>query len=803
MDKSGTHDSNVIGSRRSAGQSVGANRCGEAMARPQLGTLPVRPYSLATLARSIARPAYGRLLRAEPVLRWSVPTLIAIFLLTVGAGAFVQLSQSHDRAVADAANEMMLVADALASGIDGLDATAPADRTAAARRYLAQALPPQARDGGRSVVVTDGAGSIVAAAGPMPARPGATLLAALGPSQALTIFADRAGVMRIQPPGLDPMLGTVHELKAPFGQVALVEPMAEVLHDWEAATRLTITLFTTTGAVLALLGAAFHWQAARAGQADDIFERVQSRVDTALSRGRSGLFDWSLADGRIFWSRSMFALVGQPPRDDLMSFGAFEAMIHPEDGDFYALADELVHGTTRTIDRVFRVRHAGGDWIWLRCRGEVVRTAADAGPHLVGICVDTTEEMRLAQRSAMADIRLRDAVETISEAFVLWDADNRLVLCNSKFQQLHRLPDGAVVAGEPYDRVIAAGRQPLVRTQVRPEGRPEEGARTYEVQIEDGRWLHINERRTKDGGFVSVGTDVTSLKRHEERLLESEKRLMASVADLRKSRQTLEAQARQLADLAEKYAEQKAEAEDANKAKSEFLANISHELRTPLNAIIGFSEIMTSGAFGTLGSPKYAEYCRDIRDSGQYLLEVINDVLEMSRIESGHLAIHPEELDLDSSVLDALRIMAPLAEDKGLALRAEAATGIMARADRRALKQILLNLLSNAVKFTPAGGQVTVRIRPVGDAVNLYVEDTGIGIPKEALAKLGRPFEQVENQFTKTHRGSGLGLAIARSLVEMHGGSMRIRSSVGVGTVVLVRLPMGVAEDGAVQDLAV
>src|SRR6185312_6583563 len=175
------------------------------------------------------------------------------------------------------------------------------------------------------------------------------------------------------------------------------------------------------------------------------------------------------------------------------------------------------------IDHAFRMRHARGDWIWLRARCELVKQPGEPGAHVIGIAVDITEQKRLAERSAMADIRLRDAVETISEAFVLWDADNRLVLCNSKFQQLHRLPDGAVVAGEPYDRVIAAGRQPLVRTQVRPEGRPEEGARTYEVQIEDGRWLHINERRTKDGGFVSVGTDVTSLKRHEERLLESEK----------------------------------------------------------------------------------------------------------------------------------------------------------------------------------------------------------------------------------------------------------------------------------------
>jgi two-component system cell cycle sensor histidine kinase PleC len=760
------------------------------MARSEIGTVPARPASPGLLARALPDRA-AVLQGAEPLLRWAVPALIAVFLVVIGLGTFATLRRSHDHAIATASAQLHLVAASTAAILDAAAAAAPeAAAGPDATRALARELPPSARQGGRSVLVTNAAGRVIASAGPLPAEPGKPLIALMGTAQPLTTFADRAGVMQIQMPGRGAMLATVRSLKAPLGEVALVQPMDAVLAGWWREMRLGATLFATTGLVLALLGAAFHWQAAQGRHGEDVLARMQRRVDTALSRGRSGLIDWDLATGRIFWSRSMFDLVGLPPRREVLSFGAFEALIHPGDGDFYALADELVRGEATTIDRAFRVRHVGGTWIWLRMRGEVVRPSADAGPHLVGICVDITQEKQLAARTAMADMRLGDAVETISEAFVLWDADNHLVLCNSKFQQLYALPASAIAPGTPYAEVIAAGRPPLVRTQVKPEGGAEEGARSYEAQIDDGRWLHINERRTKDGGFVSVGTDVTSLKRHEERLLESERRLMASVADLRKSRQSLEARSAELAELAGKYAEQKAEAESANEAKSAFLANISHELRTPLNAIIGFSEIMTSGAFGALGSPKYEEYCNDIRDSGMYLLEVINDVLEMSRIESGHLALHPEELDLDASVLDALRVMAPMADEKGLALRAEAATGIMARADRRALKQILLNLLSNAVKFTPAGGRVTVRIRPVGSGVNLYVEDTGIGIAKEALEKLGRPFEQVENQFTKTHKGSGLGLAIARSLVEMHGGIMRIRSRVGDGTVVLVRLPM-------------
>jgi len=371
----------------------------------------------------------------------------------------------------------------------------------------------------------------------------------------------------------------------------------------------------------------------------------------------------------------------------------------------------------------------------------------------------------------------------------VWDADNRLVLCNSKFQSLHGLADEAVKPGTRYETMVEAGAKPVIRTHGNGDPRGEH-ARTFEAQLEDGRWLHISERRTKDGGFVSVGTDITPLKRHEEKLLESERRLMATVADLRSSQHALERQTEQLAYLAEKYAEQKDRAEEANQAKSEFLANMSHELRTPLNAIIGFSEIMETGMFGPLGAGKYHEYCRDIRDSGNYLLDVINDILDMSKIEAGRTTLDFQDVDLAQIIADAVRVVSARAAEKRLEVKLEVAPAIRLRADRRALKQVALNLLSNAVKFTPEGGHVTVRARTVAGVATLAIEDTGIGIPKAALKNLGRPFEQVESQLTKSHKGSGLGLAIAKSLTDLHGGCVRIRSTQGVGTIVLVRLPL-------------
>jgi two-component system cell cycle sensor histidine kinase PleC len=422
------------------------------------------------------------------------------------------------------------------------------------------------------------------------------------------------------------------------------------------------------------------------------------------------------------------------------------------------------------------MRHADGHWIWLRARCELARQPGDSALHLIGIAVDVTEQKSLVEKTVAADLRLRDAIETIPEAFVLWDADNRLVLCNSNFQDLHGLPDEAIVSGASYESVVAQGREPIVRHTVTSNGPTKPGARNFEAQLEDGRWLHISERRTKDGGYVSVGTDITTIKTHEEKLVDSEKRLMATIADLRVSQQ--------------QYAAEKTRAEEANQAKSKFLANMSHELRTPLNAIIGFSEIMQSGMFGPLGAEKYQEYCTDIHSSGKYLLDVINDILDMSKIEAGRMRLDFEDLSLDALLAESMRVVSARAEEKSVALDSRIAPDLYLRADRRALKQIALNLLSNAVKFTPAGGEIAVRGRTTDHCVVLSIADTGIGIAADALTRLGRPFEQVESHITKNYQGSGLGLAIAKSLVELHGGSMRIRSALGKGTIVTVRLPL-------------
>ncbi len=777
------------------------------MARAEAASASVRSDSIKGLAQSIAKPAYRRLLTAEPALRRAVPALIIAFLLTICVGAVVQVLDHRRQAIADLVRQLDAVADLLVDRLERMErerGKAPAaDRSL--QSGLERAIPPWARVASRQVLVANGDGIIVAgtryvlgsnADGPIVASValeagmlGRRLIDVLGPSQPLTTFGAAAGVLEIPLADGRPVLATVRGLSSSNGELAIIHPRGEALAPWLSDTALTVTLSATTGFVVLILGFAFHWQATRAREADVIYETVRTRIDTALNRGRCGLWDWDLARGRIFWSHSMFAILGLKPRDQLLSFGEVNELVHPDDIHLYDLARELADAKTDHVDHAFRVRHANGNWVWLRARCELVHQAGDGGPHLIGIAVDITEQKTLVERTVEADLRLRDAIETIPEAFVVWDAQNRMVLCNSNFQELHNLPDGAIAAGASYEFVVAAGRKPVVRSKVTSEGQAP-GARTFEAQLDDGRWLHISERRTKDGGYVSVGTDITTIKRHEEKLMESEKRLMATVADLRNSQQKLERQADELADLAEKYAEEKTRAEEASQAKSKFLANMSHELRTPLNAIIGFSEIMQAGMFGPIGADKYREYCSDIHQSGQYLLDVINDILDMSKIEAGRIRLDLERVELEPFLDDAMRVVSGRADDKRLTLQSQIGPGIRITGDSRLLKQIVLNLLSNAVKFTPEGGRVTIRARACGRHVSVAIADTGIGIPKDALARLGRPFEQVESQLTKSHQGSGLGLAIAKSLTELHGGGMRIRSTLGKGTMVVLRLPI-------------
>jgi signal transduction histidine kinase len=284
------------------------------------------------------------------------------------------------------------------------------------------------------------------------------------------------------------------------------------------------------------------------------------------------------------------------------------------------------------------------------------------------------------------------------------------------------------------------------------------------------------------------------IRRHEKTeddLLASERTLQERVADLEKAQRKLKLQGADLTRLADDLLITRDEARAADRAKSEFLAAMSHELRTPMNAVLGFSEIMKNETLGPIGNTKYREYADDIHDSGNHLLGLINDILDLSKIESGTDELNEDTIEIPKIIQSALKLVAQRAEQGAIKLQVEIADQIPAlRADERKLKQILVNLLSNAIKFSDAGDEVALWAWcRKGSGHVFQIIDTGIGITPEDIPKALSRFGQVDADLNRHYEGTGLGLPLTKVLVEQHGGTLELQSQAGVGTTVMVRFP--------------
>ena len=755
------------------------------MGKTQIGELFFKERSL-----KLPLPQRLKVAISERSLRFLITALIVLFLLSLGASLFLQLMQSRATHLIEQNQLSALNGNLVAERIRSAYAKTGTGETPPPMTpdLLRQLLPAGALSEARIFAVADATGRFVASQPPSAGLDGKDITSVLSP-RFVTETGNGNGPTPLQLVSGEDAYVDMHDLGDYPGSLVVIQSIPDILTAWRASVTRVETLFIVTMLVLMMLGGAFHWQAGKAAEADGVLATATTRLDKALDRGQCGMWDWDLGRGVIFWSKSMFEILGMPVKGDFLSFGEVANRLHPDDAQLEGVVESLLRGELSVFDREFRMRHADGHYVWLRARAALAPGDTPDEQHLIGVVFDVSQQKIADKLNKEAELRLKDAIENISEAFVLWDSDNRLVLCNSKYQQFHSLPAQVCVPGTSYDDVARAAKEPTVRQRVAVASGDSPDAKSFEVLLGDRRWLQINERRTKDGGFVSVGTDITALKKQEERLLLSERELMMTVRDLQKERLMADQQAQRLADLADKYAREKTRAEAANRSKSEFLANMSHELRTPLNAIIGFSEMMREQMFGPLGSGKYTEYAQDIHRSGQFLLDVINDILDMSKIEAGRLQLETEPTPISSLFEDVMRLVTPRALEGRVNVERSIPPGLEIVADRRALKQVFINLVSNAVKFTPEGGRVRISASESSGLVSIRISDTGIGIPARDIEKLGRPFEQVENQFTKTKGGSGLGLAISKSLVELHGGTLNIHSTVGKGTDVTVSLP--------------
>jgi two-component system cell cycle sensor histidine kinase PleC len=382
----------------------------------------------------------------------------------------------------------------------------------------------------------------------------------------------------------------------------------------------------------------------------------------------------------------------------------------------------------------------------------------------VVIHTDITElkarEAALAHQTGL----LSTTFNSISEALGVVDKDMRLTLWNAQYQTLFDLPDWLMKPGTPMETLFrfnaergefgpgdveahVAARMALVTSRQ---------SQRYEYTRHNGTVLEIRRNYMADGGFLTTFTDMTERKQFENALQAA-----------------------------------KEQAELANRAKTAFLANMSHELRTPLNAIIGFAEIIHQELLGPIGTPRYLDYIADIHLSGNHLLEVINDILDLSKVESGHFELLEKTVDIERVVASALRLLGDRTAKDDLSVRIRMPEPHpLVRADERAMKQILLNLLSNSVKFTPTGGviEVAVELADNGDLL-VIVADNGVGFDLADLPRALAPFGQIDSSLTRRYQGTGLGLPLVNSLTQLHGGRLEIDSKLDAGTRVTVRLP--------------
>jgi len=395
--------------------------------------------------------------------------------------------------------------------------------------------------------------------------------------------------------------------------------------------------------------------------------------------------------------------------------------------------------------------------------------------YVLSISEDITERRDTENALRNSEQRFRDAIESLADGVALFDTARRLVMCNTRYRTMWPGRENIANPGVPLETLVrkylemaaSHGKKFDIEAETTKAIEQHTLFRTgRDIPIFDGRWFQISNRPMADGGFVITCTDITALKERE--------------ASLRKaSRQALLA---------------KEAAEGANRSKSDFLANMSHELRTPLNAVIGFSEIIKGALLGDHSIEPYRGYAQDIHDSGHHLLSLINDILDMAKIEAGKLELFEEPIDLRTAIDASLRLVTERAHQNSISLSTDIPPDLpKLNGDLRKFKQITINVLSNAVKFTPKGGSITTRIFIGGEGdLYLQISDTGIGIAKEDIEKVLEPFGQVEGGLNRHFEGTGLGLTLTQSLAELHGGHVEIESETEgsvTGTTVTVIFP--------------
>ncbi|MEX0695430.1 MAG: PAS domain-containing protein [Rhodospirillales bacterium] len=480
----------------------------------------------------------------------------------------------------------------------------------------------------------------------------------------------------------------------------------------------------------------------------------------ALASQHAGIWDWTPRTGALYLSPAFCALMQiNPDNESAISIKDVVALIHPDDFPLHQKRLKA-HFAKPEVPYIsdHRYRMQDGSYRWFRAVGRSVVDDQGKILRMTGMITDIDHERKATEALRMSEARISTLLDNSPAPIYFKDKHLRFVMVNRQCAENYQVPQADFI-GKTSLEIFGPdwGTSFMAHDRAVLENR---ATMTQEVTVNDLIFL-----TTKfpiidgEGELIGVGgieTDIT------ERV-----------------------------NVEKAYRKARDDAEMANRSKSTFLANMSHELRTPLNSIIGFSDSLLAGTLGEIANPMHREYLAIIRTGGEHLLQLINDILDLSRIEAGKLVLEETPVDLHAVFNEAIRLTAEQAGSGGLFVESTIPEGLPRLfADERQLKQVLINLLSNAIKFTNPGGRIMVEALRMNDGgLEIRVEDTGVGIDAESLKLVQQPFVQVADAMTRKHQGSGLGLAIVRSIVTMHDGTFNLESAPGVGTTAIITLP--------------
>ena len=499
----------------------------------------------------------------------------------------------------------------------------------------------------------------------------------------------------------------------------------------------------------------------------DISERQKYQRRLAESEERygfasrhAGIWDWHVKSNNVYISPAFARLVGwDEEAAKNATLKEVTCLIHPDDYPKHRKQiDAHIADPSVPYDIEYRLMMPDESYHWFRAVGQTVVDDNGQLVRMAGMITDIDSERAMVEALRVSEAQIATLLDNSPAPIYFKDKNLRFVMINQRYAEVYGIKLEDAVGrtsleifpsemGESFtnhDREVLESRSLVVR----------------EEQVDDATFLTAKfPIIDRDGNLLGVGGIETDIS----------KRVSVEMA----------------------YRQARDDAEAANRSKSAFLANMSHELRTPLNSVIGFSDSLLAGTLGDVENPLHREYLSIIRTAGEHLLDLINDILDLSRIEAGKLELDETEFDLNNVIADSIRLTAERAGSVGLLVSSHVEAGLpRIRADERQIKQVIINLISNAIKFTEAGGQVKVRaVRLDSEGLEICVEDNGVGISAEDLERVQKPFIQVADAMTRKHTGSGLGLSIVRSIIKLHGGHTRLESEPGKGTKVTFTLP--------------